>query len=704
MQDISKSVIKKDHCEKMSGRAVYVCDKELEGMYYGKVVRSTVAHGKVLEIKLPELPADYCAVDASDIPGIIGLKVIGSEQPIFANEEVKYCGESVVMIVGPDKRKVEELAKLVEVVYEELPAALSIDESVEDAVAYSYKKGNDIEEVFKEASLIVEETFYTGYQEQAYIEPQGAIGHWHDGVITVYGSMQCPYYVRDAVAQAFNLPGDKVQIIQTTTGGGFGGKEDYPSLISCQVAVASKKTMHPVKMILERRDDMSTTPKRHPGKLIYKAALDDNNRVIGIKADIKLDAGAYEGLSSVVLQRSLIAACGVYNIPNIDVKGAAVLTNMVSNGAYRGFGAPQSFFAIETLMNHIAKKIGENPLEFKKRHFIKQGDTSSTNGIYHHYVPLNEMIEKADELIDYRKKYDEYSKPQTGRYRRGIGMSIFLHGCGFTGAAEKEIIKAKLKLVKYEDDTVEILASNTDIGQGLKTTFSKICAKELSLPLEMIKIVNPDTFRVPNSGPTVASRSLMITGKLIERAAQRLKKEWKPGEYQEIIEDYKHPDFMIPWDLDTFQGDAYPTYAYGINVVETETDFVTGNTKLLDVAGVFDVGNCIDENIMHGQAQGGMLQGIGYGSMEKMENVGGRIKQSSFTDYMIPTSVDTVPFKIAFVNTPYEGGPSGAKGAGELTLVGGAPAYEAAIEQAIGKDLYQIPVTPERLMKAVMEG
>ena len=485
MKDISESVIKKDHYEKMSGQAVYICDKKIDNCYFGKMVRSRIAHGKVKEIILPQLPEGYYSIDASDIPGQPGLKVIGSEQPIFANEEVKYLGESVIMIAGPDKSKVEEIAKQVEVIYEELPAALTIDDSIEDAVSYSYKKGENIDEIFQKAALVVEETFYTGYQEQAYIEPQGAAGIWHDGTITVYGSMQCPYYVRDALMQAMDLDEAHVQVIQTTTGGGFGGKEDYPSLICCQVAIASKKTGHPVKMILDRRDDMATTPKRHPGKLVYKAALDKNNTVIGIKADIKLNAGAYAGLSSVVLQRSLIAACGVYHIPNLDVKGAAVLTNTVSNGAYRGFGAPQSFFAIETLMNHLAEKVGENQLDFKMKHFVKQGDTSSTNGLYHHHVPLIEMVEKADEMIQYRKKYKEYSKTQEGRYKKGIGMSIFLHGCGFTGAAEKELIKAKLKLVKYEDDTVEILASNTDIGQGLKTTFSKICARELALPLAL---------------------------------------------------------------------------------------------------------------------------------------------------------------------------------------------------------------------------
>lgn len=703
MKDISESVFRKDHYEKMSGSAKYIADLKFDDMYYGKIVRSKVARGKILEIRSPELPENYFMVTAKDIPGKNGVLVIKKDQPIFANEEVKYIGESVVMIVGPDKEKVFALAKKVEVVYEELPAVLSLDEAEEVSVAYAYKKGSDMDEVFNNAALVVEETFHTGYQEQAYIEPQGAVGIWHDDGVTVYSSMQCPFYARDALMYSFNLKEDQVQVIQATTGGGFGGKEDYPSLLCCQVAAASRVAKHPVKLILDRREDMMTTTKRHPAKLVYKAAIDENNKVIGLKIDIKLDAGAYEGLSSVVLQRSLIAACGVYNIPNLDVKGAAFLTNMVSNGAFRGFGAPQSIFAVETLMNHIARKLDIEPLEFKMRHFSKQGDLTATNGKYHHYVSLPDLVKRAEELSDYRRKYSEYSKTQTGRFRKGIGASVFLHGCGFTGAGEKDFIKAKLKLVKYEDDTVEILTSNTDIGQGLKTTFSKVCANELELPLEKIKIVNPDTLRVPNSGPTVASRSLLITGKLIERAAKKLKSIWKAGERQEVTENYKHPDFMIPWDIDKFQGDAYPTFSYGINIVETETDLLTGNTNLVDVTGVFDVGKCIDKNIMRGQAEGGMLQGIGYGSMEKMENVNGAIKQSSFTDYIIPTAKDTVPFRIDFIDNPYEGGPSGAKGAGELTLIGGAAAYEAAIEQAIGKDLYSIPVTPEKIMKAVAE-
>lgn len=698
MGEISKAVIKKDHVVKMSGRATYIADFKPEGMLYSSIVRSTISFGDIQNIQVPDLPEGYYTVSAKDVPGKNLLKVITSEQPIFAEKTVRYQGEAILMIVGPDKEEVTRLAKAVQVTYKVEKTVLTIKEATEAAAAYSYIKGNP-EEAFKKANRIIEETFETGYQEQAYIEMQGTVGIYKEGKVTIYGSMQCPYYVHAAVMEAMGLDEKHVQIVQTTTGGGFGGKEDYPSLIGCQAAVAAKKVGKPVQIILNRREDMSVTPKRHPALLKYKVGLNEKGQITCIEADIKLDAGAYAGLSSVVLQRSLIAATGVYNIPNLVVTGAAMLTNTVPNGAYRGFGAPQSFFAIESIMNHIAKKLNKIPLEFKKQHFVKQYDLTATNGQFHHHVPLEEMLERIESLSDYSNKYKRYLAPQTGRYRRGIGISFFLHGCGFTGSAEKDLIKSVVKLVKHEDDTVEILVSNTDIGQGLKTTFSKIVAQVLGISLEQVKIENPDTDRVPNSGPTVASRSLMIVGKLLERAAEKMKERWAEESFT-IEEHYKHVD-MIPWDMATFQGDAYPTYSYGINVVELEVDTLLATTKLLGVWGVFDVGKVIDETIMKGQAEGGMLQGLGYGSIEKMENVGGVIKQNSFTDYMIPTSKDTVPFEVEFVDNLYENGPFGAKGAGELTLIGTAPAYEAAVEEAIGKALYAIPVTPEKLMEVM---
>lgn len=698
MSEISKSVTKKDHVEKMSGEAKYIADLVYPDMLYAKIVRSTKPHAKIVEIKLPDMEDGYGIVDYKDITGSNGLKVIKCEQPIFAEDEVRFIGESILMVVGKDYEKVKGYVKQVKVIYEELPGVFSIDESKESCVDYEYEHG-EVKEAFENAAEIIEEVFYTGYQEQAYLEPQGAIGMYHDNKMTVIGSMQCPYYVKNAVMYAMGLEEDQVQIIQSTTGGGFGGKEDYPSLIGCQVAAASKKFNCPVKLVFDRREDMAVTTKRHPAKIRYRAALDQNNKITALDADIRLDGGAYEGLSSVVLQRSLIAVTGVYNIPGIRVKGKVMETNTVPNGAYRGFGAPQSFFGIEMLMTHIAKKIGISPLEFKSQYLVKQNDLTATRGEFKYPVVLPEILEKAKELSEYSRKYEEY-KNQSGRYRKGIGLSLFLHGCGFTGSAEKDFIRSIVHLAKYEDDSIEILASNTDIGQGLKTTFSKIVAKVLDIPLSQIKVVNPDTDRVPNSGPTVASRSLMVVGKLLERAAIRLKNDYKPGEYQLIEERYVHPD-MIPWDINTFTGDAYPTYSWGVNVVEVEVDTLLAETKLLGVWGIFDVGNAIDEIIMKGQMEGGMLQGLGYASSEKMENIGGRIPQASMTDYIIPTAKDTIPFVTGLVDNPYDGGPFGAKGAGELTIIGSAPAYAAAVEEAVGNKINFIPVTPEKLLELI---
>ena len=674
--DISTPVVKKDHEVKMSGKAEYIADHPFPGEIWGTMVRSTVSFGKILDVKLPDLPEGYTAVTADDVPGENLLKVVTSEQPVFAGDTVRFLGEGILMITGPDLTEVKRLAAETEVTYEEYEPVLSLDEATDTCAHYHFTKGRAMDEVFAEAAEVIEETFTTGYQEQAYLEPQGAVGVYKDGRAEIFGSMQCPYYVKNACKQTMGLDDDHVRIVQMTTGGGFGGKEDYPSLIGCQVAVAAKKTGHPVRMILNRREDMASTPKRHPSKITYKVALDGSKHITGIKADILLDAGAYAGLSDVVLQRSLLSAIGCYNIENT---------------------------AIETMMDHIAYKLGKDPLDFKKEYFVKQGDITCSEGVFHHHVPIPEMLEKAEELTDYSSKYAEYKKPQTGRFRKGIGMSMVFHGCGFTGAAEKEFIKAVVKIHKYADDTVEILASNSDIGQGIKTTFAKIVAEGLGIPLSQVKIENPDTDRVPDSGPTVASRSLMIVGKLLERAAARLKAEWKPGEEQEVEEHYKHPDFMLPWDGKAFHGDAYPTYSWALNVVELELDTLTGQSRLLSVCGIFDVGKDIDRTIMVGQAQGGMLQGLGYGSIENMETKEGRVLQNSFTDYMIPTAEDTVPFQIAFIDNPYDGGPKGAKGAGELTLVGAAPAFEAAVEQASGKRFFSIPLTPEKVLMALSE-
>ena len=699
--DISNSVVKKDHAQKMSGQAVYVEGYPTKGILFGKLLRSSKARARIKSIKIPPLPDGYIIVDKNDVPGVNQVHIVMDDTPVFANETVEYIGDPILMTVGPCEKEAQRIIEQIQVEYEDLEPILDMRKYDTVFFDYNYDKGN-VDKAFKEADIIYEEEFQTGYQEQAYLETNGMTAEPGDGFITIHGSLQCPYYVHTAISKALGWPGDKVQIKQDTTGGGFGGKEDYPSILACQVAVAALKAGKPVQVIFDRREDMEFTSKRHPSICTYKAAVKDG-KVTAMDIDVMYNSGAYTTLSAVVLQRGLICANGVYNIPNQRVRGRAVKTNTVPCGAFRGFGAPQTFFAMEMIMSHIAKDLSLDPLTFKKAHIAKQGDATSTSGKYHFPVPLNEMIDKIDQASGYWAKREEYEH-QAGRYRKGIGISLCFHGAGFTGSGERDLIKAVTKLHKYPDGTVEILAANADIGQGVKTTFAKIVAKELNLPLEKIIIENPDTFRVPDSGPTVASRSLMTVGELLRRAAIRLGKEWKDGEEQWVEERFEEPDFVIPFDLNVFKGDAYPTYAWGVNAVELEVDTLTGLSKVLGAWGCYDVGTPADMNIVVGQMEGGLLQGLGYSSIEYMTaDAKGRIRNNSYSDYIIPTSVDVPNMEVIMHVEEYPYGPYGAKGAGELPLVGVPGAYAAAMEQALGVSINHIPFTAEDTIKTLRE-
>lgn len=695
MKEISRSVVKKDHGPKIDGSAMYVADFAQEGMLHGKLVRSPHAHARVLGIELPRLPEGYFAVDRRDVPGVNQVHIVKDDTPVFAEETVEYIGDPVLMVVGPDERQVELLAGQVQVRYEPLPAVLDVRKS--DTVFFDYRFGRgDVERAFAEADKVYQEQFETGYQEQAYLETQGMIAEYREGKLTIHGSLQCPYYVHGALVKALGLTPDRVRVIQDATGGGFGGKEAYPSILACQVAVAAYKAGgKPVRVIYGRREDMEFTSKRHPSLSTYKVAVKDG-RVTAMDIDVVFNAGGYTTLSAVVLQRGIIASPGVYNVENLSVRGRAMKTNTVPTGAYRGFGAPQTFFAVEMMMAHIAKDLGVEPLDFKVRHLVRQGDPTSTDGRYHFPVPLPAMIAEVDEMSGYERKRAEYAKPQTGRFRRGVGMSLWFHGAGFTGSGERDHIKAVTRLRKTADGRVEILASQSDIGQGIKTTLCKIVANELNLPLDKVSYENPDTDRVPDSGPTVASRSLMTVGELLRRAAIRLRTEWAEGQDQLVEERFKEPDFVIPFHIEKFQGDAYPTYAWAACAVEVEVDTLTGSNEVVGAWASFDVGTPIDRNIVVGQMEGGMLQGLGYSSMEQMAcDASGRIRNNSFTDYIIPTSMDVPVMQIKMHVEEYPLGPYGAKGAGELPLVGVPGAYMGAMEQALGADIHHIPFSAE---------
>ena len=702
-ESISTSVVRADHASKVSGRSTFVGDYPSDNVLCGRILRSKYAKARILSVELPELPEGYFYVDAKDIPGSNSVYVVVYDTPVFCRNTVEYIGEAIGMLCGPDEKTVRTLLSQIKVEYWEQEPALEVRSS--DKVFFEYNTGHgDVETAFAEADKVYEEEFETGYQEQMYMETQAMMAEpQEDGGLFVHGSMQNPHYVLTALKRVLRMESDKLHVMQDVTGGGFGGKEEYPSILGSQVAVAALKSGKAVRCVLDRREDMECSTKRHPSIIKYKAAVKDG-MVTAIDVDVTMDAGAYTTVSNLVLERCVCMVQGVYTIPNARVHGRAVKTNTVPCGAFRGFGGPQALLAVETIMNHIADDLGEEPLDFKKKHLAKQGDYTLTNGKYHFNVPLMEMIDELEEACDYRAKKAEYSKPQTGRYRRGIGLSLCCHGAGLHGMAERDLYKPKVRLHKYKDGTVEILASSSEIGQGVRTTFPKIVARKLDIPLEKVFFEYPDTARVPDSALTAASRSTRIVGELLYRAAAKLRSQWIEGEEQEVEEDYKYPDYMIEYDSEALQGDIYHSFSWSASTIEVEIDTCTGLSRIIDACGVFDIGTPIDYNIVRGQLEGGFLQGIGFATFERMKYNGkGYIRNNNLGDYLVPAATDVPSLRVFIHEEEVPDGPFGANGLGELPLVGAPAAYLNAVEQALGGvSLHHVPFTMEDVV-AVLE-
>ncbi len=744
-EKVDRSINRIDAPEKTGGYTEYIADMKFEGMLYAKTLRSEKPRAVIKSIDIPLLPEGCYVVDKNDVPGKNRVKMLLDDQPFFAEDNVNYIGEPILLVVGPDREQVAQVLSNIRVQYEEMEPVFTIEDAVKGFNVPIYGEDNcfsgyeitrgDPDRAFREAAEAIEGEYRTGLQEHIYLEPQGVIGVYENERVTVYGSMQCPYYIKTALVQGFGWDEERIRVVQTTTGGAFGGKEEYTSIIAGHAAFAAVKTGRPVRLIFDRAEDIICTTKRHPSIIKIKTALDKNRKITAMEVEITLDGGAYAGLSPVVLQRAMFAATGVYNILNIKVKGRVFATNNVPSGAMRGFGGPQAFFAIEMHMQSLAESISRDPLDFKMENMLSKGDLTVTGGVLRYEVKLPQMIDLVERMSGYRKKYEAFINDR-GEVPKGIGLSIFYHGCAFTGSGEKEKIRARVKLKKRKDGKVLILVASVEMGQGSSTTLRKIVARAMDLPVEDVIYENPDTDIVPDSGPTVASRTVMIVGFLLKKAAERLKAvlekaadfkvreanegpaelkvteanegpdELKvteacegPAEF-EVTEEYEEPGY-IKWDQEKFEGDAYPTYSWGVNVVEVEVDPVTFVIKVNGIWGVYDIGTIIDERIIRGQMEGGIAQGLGYAAFEVMNTDCGNILQPSLADYIIPNSKEFPEMEIRLIDNPYEYGPFGAKGAGELPFIGAAPAFASAVQNALKVPIERIPVTPEYLLKVV---
>ena len=734
---IGKSVPRKEGREKVTGRAKYVDDLKFPGMIFGATVRSPVARGRILGIHFePGIPwEEFTVVTAKDIPGKNCIALLIDDQPCLAAEFVNHPEEPVVLLAHPDRYLLEEARRAVRIEIEPLPAVFSMDDSLArkhviwgtDNIFKSYQvtKGH-ADAALREADLIVEGTYETGAQEQLYIEPQGMIAQANaEEGVTVWGSLQCPYYVHKALVVLFGLPKDRIRVVQAETGGGFGGKEEYPSMIAAHAALLAWKSGKPVKIIYDRAEDMVATTKRHPSRTKHRTAVTRDGKLVAMDIDFTLDGGAYETLSPVVLSRGTIHAAGPYNCPNVRIRSRAVATNAPPHGAFRGFGAPQSVFALERHLDRVAEAVGLAPDEFRRRNFIHQGETIAVGQVIQEKVDMDRLMDRAFELTGYHEKRKRFATENPGRMiRKGIGFASFFHGAGFTGSGE-EHLASEVAAEATRDGRVRVMAASTEMGQGTNTIFSQIAGEALGIDQEQIEIVQPDTANVPNSGPTVASRTSMIVGKLVETAALEIRgklvnggylaPEYSAAEFAEACRrysertgplasfvKYEHPRDLL-WDDERYEGHAYGAYAWAAYVAEVSVDMRTAEVRVDDFVAVQEVGKVINPVLAAGQIEGGVAQGIGMALYENVVWQGGRMVNGQMTNYIMPTSMDVPRIRVYFEEIPYERGPAGAKGIGELPLDGTAPAIANAISHATGANIKRVPVTPE-VLSELLEG
>ena len=694
---VGKNVRRKDGDAKVTGAAKYIDDLTFPGMIHGATIRSTIPRGTIAARHIT-LPPDFVVADHRDIPGANYVALIDPDQPCLAVDQIRHVAEPILLVGHADKHALIDIHKRVTI--EQVAAEPNYDPEKSDVCfkKISVDKGS-VEQALKSAAVVIEGEYRTSHQEQLYIETNGVIAVPGDGEMTVYGSLQCPYYVHKALVVLLKLPPDRVRVVQTETGGGFGGKEEYPSMLACHAAILAGKAKRPVKMIYDRVEDLLATTKRHPSIVRHRTGLARNGRLVAMDVDVVMDGGAYATLSAVVLSRGAIHASGPYRCDHVRIRGRAMMTDTPPNGAFRGFGAPQSQFAIEAHMDLIADHLGIDPVKIREINALRPGDTTATGqklGRDTSALPVLRDAVKRSRFAQKRKQWKGTN--------RGIGLSLFFHGSGFTGGGEVKLAsKASLELTARG---AQILVASTEIGQGTRTMHAQIVADALGVPFDAIDVHEADTAFVPDSGPTVASRTCMIVGKLLERCAREMRNRLgrlTPAQYFK-----KHGSFTatsqyepppgLQWSDDTYAGDAYGSYAWGCNVVELEVDPVTFEVTPINVTAVAEIGKAIHPMMAIGQIEGGTAQGIGYALIEEVVMKDGRMANAQLTNYIIPTPMDAAPMDMGIMERPYQHGPFGAKGVGEMPIDGPAPAVINALRHC-GFDVRSIPATPERLLK-----
>ncbi|MGA2956616.1 MAG: xanthine dehydrogenase family protein molybdopterin-binding subunit [Thermodesulfobacteriota bacterium] len=751
---VGQAVDRTDAKLKVKGKLDYGADYPQEGFLHGKILRSPYPHALIKSIhaeKARKLPGVVAVLTAKDVPGRNGFGVVLPDQPVICGDKVRFVGDTVALLAAETEDVAQRALSLIDVEYEALPAVFDPREALKPGAPAIHEKGNllnhhklrkgDIEKGFSQADIILKRSYKVPFVEHGYLEPDMTMAiPQADGSILIQGPMQAPFTLRRNAAAVLGIPINKVRVKSISMGGGFGGKEDAPIDIGCRAAVLAAHTKRPVRLALEREEVTLQTAKRHPHIMDIKIGAKKDGTLVAFEGTIYNEKGAYASLGPLVNIHSALMMAGPYEIPNCKVDSYLCYTNHPFGGAMRGFGAPQVCFAHESIMDELASELKMSPLEIRKKNAFQLGSATATGQILEESMGLRETIEACAKAFDWDRRYREAGYIDRERTRRrGVGMAMGFYrtsiGTSFDGCGANVYV--------HEDGSVLLYSGITELGQGSFTVLSQICAEELGVNVEDIRLVSPDTDLVPEAGPTVGSRSTTLMGNAIILAARQVKESilemasqmlFVPVEKLEArkgrIYNQDNPGRFVSFkdvaarcmatgkrligqgwwappplgvDPETLQGNPYFVYAYSTQMAEVIVDLQTGEVEVTDHVAAFDVGKAINPKAVEGQIEGGIAMGLGYALMEEIILKDGTIQNLNLQDFLIPTTLDVPDVKSIILEMKTKFGPYGAKGVGEMPNIPTAPAIINAIAHACGGRVRSLPANPERVYWAMIE-
>lgn len=728
IESVGTSLIRIDALGKVTGESQYSGDRAMTGMLFMKVLMAERPHARVLDIRIDKAlasPGVVAVYTAKDLPvNEYGLQI--PDQPVLCGpgadkpytDIVRFVGDQVAVVVAENEAQAAVAIKLIEVDYEDLPpltdpvTAMRPDAPLlhpdrgdtNVCVHYKIRKG-DVDDGFNNADVIVEGEYHTPVQEHAYLQPEAGLAYIdEEGRIVVESAGQWTHADRKSIAHALDVPEEQVRVIYPAIGGAFGGREDLS--VQIVLALAVMKLKRPVKIIWSRRESIIGHGKRHAVILRAKWGATKDGKLVAVQNEIIGDGGAYMYTTNKVLGNSSITSTGPYAVPNVKTDVYGVYTNNIPGAAFRGFGAPQALFMAETQMNKLAEKLGMDPVEFRLKNALRDGDTLGVGTPTPNPTSIVQCIEAARDEFKWKRTAKRKAKTLDAKKLKGIvkgrGFAAGFKNVGFS-FGYKENCWAKIEIHgNTEMERVVLHHAGAEVGQGFQTAMVQVASQILGVPISMIEMKTSDSATQGNPGSASASRLTFMAGNSVKGAAEAALEKWKAEERPAIAEFQYFAPPTTPMDKETGYSMPNFQYAYVAQAVDVEVDTETGHVRVKRIISADDVGKAINPDLVVSQIEGGIVQAHGYAVMEEFKTKDGRVLTDQFSTYLLPTILD-IPEKVesVLVEVPDPNGPWGARGMGELPYLPVAPAIAAAIHDATGVWIDEFPFAPERVLRAL---